>query len=180
MARRRFRGLVRFPGLGLLPSAKTPVKPIDVGLGAGLGLAAAVGIKKITDAVSASGTMLPSFVSSAGPITAGLVTGGAAYMFRKKSNKSQAVGLAVGSILGGLVVAAYGALQSNGMLNGLVNLPGGFGGPIFSNPRTAGGGAFGGFRGPIFSNPNTNLNLGRLAQMQGLGDENEDGMFPAP
>jgi hypothetical protein len=32
--------------------------------------------------------------------------------------------------------------------------------------------------GPIFNNPN--VNLARLSRMQGLGDENEDGLFPAP
>lgn len=182
MARRRhYRGLVRFPGLGLLPSVKSPVKPVDVALGAAAGLAAAVAVKKGSEALAASGTMLPSFVTSAGPLTAGIATGGVAYLVRKKKNKSQAMGLAVGAIVGGLVVTVYGMLQQNGMLGALVDLPRGMGGPIFSNPNTITRSAgLSGFRGPIFDNPNTHRNLGRLAQMQGFGDENEDGMFPAP
>lgn len=176
---RRMGALVRFPGLGLVPSVKTPVKPTDVAIGAALGLAAAIGIKKGSDMLAAGGTVVPSFVASAGPITAGVVAGGVAYVARKKSNKSQAMGLAVGSILGGLIVTAYGALQSSGMLNGLVRFPG-LGAPIFSNPASRLTSGLSGFRGPIFANPNTNLNLGRLAQMQGVGDDNEDGMFPAP
>jgi hypothetical protein len=35
-----------------------------------------------------------------------------------------------------------------------------------------------GMAGPIFNNPN--LNLARLGRLQGFGDENEDGLFPAP
>ncbi len=179
--RHRMGALVRFPGLGSLPSVKAPVKPIDVALGAAAGLAAAVAVKKGSEALAANGTMVPSFVSSAGPITAGVATGAIAYLVRKKKNRSQATGLAVGAILGGLIVTAYGALQSNGMLGALVDLPRGMGGPIFSNPNTITRSAgLSGFRGPIFDNPNTHRNLGRLAQMQGFGDENEDGMFPAP
>jgi len=174
MARRRhYRGLVKFPGLGFLPKMPSAVKPVDVALGAAIGLAGGVAITKGVNALAQSGTAVPSFLTSAGPITGGVVSAAALYLIEKKKNPGRAYGHALGAVLGGVAVYAYSMLQSQGMLNGLVRFPG-MGAPIFANPRMAG------FRGPIFSNPNSNLNLGRLAALQGVGDENEDGMFPAP
>lgn len=171
--RRHYRGLVKFPGLGFLPKVPTSVKPTDVAVGAVLGLAGGVAIAKGTTALAAQGVNVPAPIASAGPVLAGALSAGALYLAQKKKNKSRAMGHAIGALLGGLVVAGHQLLQSQGYLSGLVRFPG-MGAPIFQNPRLAG------FRGPIFENPRQAMNMGRLAMMQGTGDDNEDGLFPAP
>lgn len=174
MARRRkHRGLgslVRFPGLGGL-SLPSSVKPTDVLLGVGLGLAGGVALKKGTEA---AGISIPAMIPV--PILGGVASAAVLYLAQKKKNPSRAAGHALGAVIGGLAVYAYSKLQASGMLGDLRTLPGGYGAPIFDNPRMAPG--LMGYGGPIFDNPNTNL--GHLARMQGMGDENEDGMFPAP
>lgn len=169
MARRRhYRGLVRFPGLGRLSVPKS-VKPTDVALGIGAGLGGTVAIKK---GFELAGVAAPAILSH--PLVGALASTAVVYVGAKKLSPARAGGLAVGAALGGLAVWAYGMLQSSGMLGDLRTLPVGYGAPIFDNPRQR----LMGFNGPIFDNPNTNL-MG-IARMQGLGDENEDGMFPAP
>lgn len=168
MARRRhYRGLVRFPGLGSL-SLPSSIKPVDVLVGLALGLAGAVALKK---GAAAAGITLPAVLAS--PVAGGIGTGAVLYLAQRKKNASRAGGHAVGAAVGGLAVWAYGMLQSNGVLGDLRTLPNGYGAPIFDNPRMMDG-----FHGPIFDNPNTQL--AGIARLQGLGDENEDGMFPAP
>jgi len=176
MARRSYRGLVKFPGLGFLPKVPSSVKPVDVALGVALGLAGSVGIKKATDAISAGGTKLPAFVTAGGPIVGGAASAAILYYAQKKKNPARAAGHALGALLGGLAVYAYQMLQSSGMLAGLVKFPG-LGGVYMQNPRLAA------FNGPIFQNPNPMMPTAahaKLARLQGLGDENEDGLFPAP
>jgi len=169
MARRRhYRGLVRFPGLsGLkIPSS---VKPTDVAVGVGLGFAGGFAIKKGNEM---AGGALPAIVAN--PMVGGLLTAAVLYMVQKRKSPSRAAGHAVGAAIGGLAVWGYGELAARGVLGDLRTLPQGYGAPIFDNPRQR----LMGYGGPIFDNPNTNL-MG-LARMQGLGDENEDGLFPAP
>ncbi len=167
MARRRhYRGLVRFPGLaGLkLPAS---VKPTDVLVGIGLGLAVSIGLKK---AAEMSGLALPSIASN--PLVGGAASAAVLYFAQKKKAPARAGGHAVGALLGGAAVLAYGELQSRGMLGDMRTLPPGYGAPLFDNPRLQS------YGGAIFDNPN--VNLARINAMQGMGDENEDGMFPAP
>ncbi len=173
MARRRhyrgLRGLVRFPGLSgfKIPAA---VKPVDVAVGMGLGLAGGVALNK---GLTAAGVAVPSSIPT--PVLGGLASAAVLYFAQKKSNPSRAAGHAVGAALGGVIVWGYGMVAASGALGDLRTLPNGYGAPIFDNPRNT---ALLGYGGPIFDNPN--LNLGRLAQLQGLGDDNEDGMTPAP
>jgi hypothetical protein len=168
MARRRhYRGLVRFPGLGFLPKLPSSVKPTDVAVGMGLGLAGGYALKKGTEM---AGIMIPDVIPT--PILGGLASAAVLYMAQKRKNPSRASGQAVGAALGGLIVWGYGQLASRGMLGDIRTMPQGYGAALFNNPRLAG------FNGPIFDNPS--LNHARLAQMQGMGDDNEEGMFPAP
>lgn len=181
MARRRhYRGLVRFPGLGRLSLPSGPVKPLDVGVGAALGLAGSVALQYAANKAIGSGVPVPGFLASGSPVVGGLVTAAGAYLLEKKSSKSRATGHAIGAALAGLAVWGWGALnnaiagapimaQTAGWGFSPRTLPAGMGAPLFNNPR---------LQGPIFNNPNVNLH--RLARLQGLGDENEDGMFPAP
>lgn len=164
--RRHYRGLVKFPGLaGLkLPSS---VKPVDVLVGLGLGFAGAIALKK---GVEASGMNVPAILST--PIAGGAATGAVLYLVQRKKNPGRAGGHALGALLGGVAVWGYGMLQAQGMLGDMRTLPYGYGAPIFDNPRLSR------YGGAIFDNPN--INLDGIARMQGLGDENEDGMFPAP
>ena len=176
--RRHYRGLVRFPGLGAL-SMPSSVKPVDVVLGAALGLAGSAGLKMGASKIDAA----PEILKSGSPLLCGAVTGAVLYLAQKKSNPGRAAGHALGAILGGVAIWGAGMLQAAmapatatsqtaGWGFAPRTLPAGMGAPLFNNPRLMGMG------GPIFNNPN--VNLGRLAQLQGMGDENEDGMFPAP
>lgn len=180
--RRRFRGLVRFPGLGGLSVPSGPVKPLDVAIGAGLGLVGSVGLQVIANKALASGAPVPGFLASGSPVVGGLVTAAGAYLLEKKSSKQRATGHAIGAALAGLAVWGWGAV--NALLAGpMMSQTAGYGAPIFSNPRLHGWGFSPrvlprGMGGPIFNNPNVNLSA--LARLQGLGDENEDGMTPAP
>ncbi len=174
MARRRrhYRGmgsLVRFPGLGFLPKIPSSVKPTDVAVGVALGFAGGIALKKGTEA---AGIMLPAIVPT--PVLGGVASAAVLYLAQKKKNPNRAAGHAVGALLGGLAVWGYSQLQAAGFAgySDLRTLPAGYGAPIFDNPRLSG------FGGPIFDNPR--LNMARLAGLQGLGDDNEDGMFPAP
>ncbi len=183
--RKSYRGLVRFPGLGRL-SLPSSVKPVDVVVGVAAGIAGSVGIKMAAEKVAAA----PDFLKSGSPLIGGAITGTALYLAQKKSSPGRAAGHALGSLLGGLAVWGYGMVA--GMTGGPVTLattstpamqgwgfaprtmPAGMGAPLFNNPR---------MQGPIFNNPNTQLhgyNFAALARMQGMGDENEDGNFPAP
>ncbi len=167
--RRHYRGigsLVRFPGLGFLPKMPSSVKPSDVAVGMALGLAGGFGLKKVTEM---AGIALPAIVPA--PVMGGAASALALYYGQKKS--ARGAGHAVGALLGGLVVWGYGLLaERNLTLSDLRTLPNGYGAPIFDNPRLSG------FGGPIFDNPR--INMARLAGLQGLGDDNEDGLFPAP
>ena len=170
MARRRhYRGLVRFPGLGFLPKIPSSVKPTDVAVGVALGFAGGIALKKATEA---AGIALPAIIPT--PIMGGVASAAALYLAQKRKNPSRAAGHAVGAVLGGLAVWGYGQMQNAGLAgySDLRPLPAGYGAPIFDNPRLSG------FNGPIFDNPR--VNMARLANLQGLGDDNEDGMFPAP
>lgn len=132
--------------------------------------------------MAAGGTSLPSFLTSGSPLVGGVATGAAAYLLEKKKNPGRAAGHALGALLGGLAVWGTGMAQQalNPTATAAVagwgfsprTLPAGMGAPLFNNPRMQG------FRGPIFNNPN--VNLAGLARLQGMGDENEDGLFPAP
>lgn len=178
--RRSYRGLVRFPGLGRLSVPSGPVKPLDVAIGGLLGLAGSIGLQMAANKAIASGVPVPGFLASGSPVVGGLVVGTGAYLIEKKSNKSRATGHALGAALAGLAVWGWGALNNLMAGSGAVA---GYGAPLFSNPRMQGYGFSprtlpSGMGGPIFNNPN--VNLGRLARLQGMGDENEDGNFPAP
>lgn len=181
--RRSYRGLVRFPGLGRLPVPSGPLKPIDVAVGGVLGLAGSIGLQIAANKAIAAGVPVPGFLASGSPVVGGLVVGGGAYLLEKKSSKQRASGHAIGAALAGLAVWGWGAL--NNLLAGapVMSSTAGYGAPLFSNPRLQGYGFSprtlpAGMGGPIFNNPN--VNLSRLARLQGLGDENEDGNFPAP
>ncbi len=185
MARRRrhYRGLVRFPGLGRL-SLPSSVKPIDVIVGVAAGIAGSIGLQIGTSKLASSGTALPGFLTSGSPLVGGAATAAALYLLEKKKNPGRAAGHALGSILGGLAIwgtgVAQGAVASASPVTAAVA---GFGAPLFNNPRMHGYGFSprtlpAGMGGPIFNNPN--VNLARLSRLQGMGDENEDGMFPAP
>lgn len=167
MSRHRMGSLVKFPGLGFLPKIPSSVKPTDVALGVGLGLAGGIALKKGAELAHLA---IPDVIPT--PILGGLASAAVVYLVRKKRNPGQAAGLAVGAALGGIAVWGYGQLASRGMLGDLRTLPGGYAGVLMNNPRLA---AYG---GPIFDNPS--INMARLAQMQGLGDDNDDGLFPAP
>lgn len=173
--RRHYRGLVRFPGLGRLPVPSGPVKPIDVAFGIGLGLAGSIALQVVANKALAAGAPIPGILASGSPIVGGVVTATAAYLLEKKSSKQRATGHALGAAFAGLAVWGWGALNNAVAGSGMA----GYGAPIFANPRM---GALrvlpGGMGGPIFSNPRQNLSA--LARMQGYGDENEDGIFPAP
>lgn len=171
MARRRhYRGLVRFPGLGLVGSVPKSINTTDAVVGVGLGLAGSAALKMGLDKM---GVLAPAFVTASPLVGAGL-TGLGLYLLEKRKNRQRALSHAVGAALGGIIVWGYGMLVSNGVpgFSDMRTLPNGYGAPIFQNPRG------GGFGGPIFQNPR--MNMARLAQLQGLGDENEDGLFPAP
>lgn len=175
MARRRrhYRGLVRFPGLGSLTSAvPRSVNTTDVLVGVGAGFAGAAGLKLVAEKMNIA---LPAFVQ-ASPLAGAAATGLLLYMAQKRKNRARAASHAVGAALGGLIVWGYGQLQASGLpgFNDLRTMPGGYGAPLFNNPRIAG------FNGPIFDNPRSAMNQFRLGALQGRGDENEDGMFPAP
>ncbi len=175
MARRlHYRGmgsLVRFPGLGFLPKIPSSVKPTDVAVGVALGFAGGVGLQK---GLAAANITLPAIVPA--PLAGAVASAAVLYLAQKKKNPNRAAGHAVGALLGGLAVWGYGQLQTAGLAGysyaDLRTLPNGYGAPIFDNPRMSG------FGGPIFDNPR--VNMARLANLQGLGDDNEDGMFPAP
>lgn len=180
---RSLSGLVRFPGLGRLPLPSGPVKPVDVAVGAALGLAGSIGLQVIANKAIASGAPVPGFLASGSPVVGGLVTAAGVYLLEKKSNKSRASGHAIGAALAGVAVWGWGALNNLVAGSPVLAQTAGFGAPLFSNPRMHGYGFSprtlpGGMGGPIFNNPN--VNLGKLARLQGLGDENEDGNFPAP
>jgi hypothetical protein len=185
MARRKhYRGLVRFPGLGRLPLVPSgPVRPADVILGAGLGLAGSIGLQIGANKALASGLPIPGILASGSPVIGGLVSASVLYLAQKKKNKSRATGHAVGAALAGLAVWGFGALQNLAAGMPVMSQTAGYGAPLFSNPRLQGWGFSprtlpAGLGGPIFNNPN--VNLSRLARLQGIGDENEDGMTPAP
>lgn len=162
---RRYGSLVRFPGLGLLPKLPSAVKPLDVGVGMGLGLAGGIALKK---GIEMSGISVPDVIPT--PVLGGVASAAVLYLAQKRKNPSRAAGHAVGAVLGGVIVWGYSMLAARGMLGDLRPMP--YAGVLIDNPRLRG------FNGPIFDNPS--LNMARLAQMQGLGDDNEDGLFPAP
>jgi len=169
MARRRrhYRGLIRFPGMGFLPNLPSAVRPVDVAVGMGLGLAGGIALK---EGLKMAKVAVPDVVPT--PILGGFASAAVLYLAQKKSNPSRAAGQAVGAALGGLIVWGYSQLVAKGVLGDIRTMPRGYGAAIFDNPRLA---AYG---GAIFDNPQ--VNHARLAQMQGLGDDNEEGMFPAP
>ncbi len=172
--RRHYRGLVKFPGLGSLTSAvPRSVNTTDVAVGVAAGLAGAAALKVGAEKMNIA---LPAFVQ-ASPLVGAGATALLLYAVQKGKNRARAQSHAVGAALGGLIVWGYGMLQSSGLpgFSDLRTMPGGYGAPIFNNPRQMAG-----FNGPIFDNPRQALNQFKLARLQGLGDENEDGMFPAP
>jgi hypothetical protein len=187
--RRHYRGLVRFPGLGALPSLSGSLKTQDVVVGAALGLVGSIGLQVGANKLAAGGTNVPAFLTSGSPLVGGGVTAGALFLAQRKRNPARAKGHAIGAALAGLAVWGFGMLQTavaTAMPSTAATagwgfmprtLPSGMGAPLFMNPRLQG------MNGPIFNNPNTqmaNYNFSRLAAAQGFGDENEDGQFPAP
>ena len=184
MARHRksYRGLVKFPGLGRL-SLPSSVKPIDVVLGGIFGLAGSVGLQIGAQKAIASGVPIPAVVASGSPVVGGLTTAAALYIIEKKKNPSRAGGHAIGAAVAGVGVWLFGVIQGLVAGVGAPMATAGYGAPLFMNPRMQGYGFAprtlpAGMGGPIFNNPNTNL--ARLGRLQGFGDENEDGLFPAP
>jgi hypothetical protein len=155
-----------------------------VGIGAGLGLAGSIALQQVANRAIAAGAPIPGFLASGSPVVGGLASAAVLYLAQKKSNRTRAAGHAIGAALAGLAVWGWGAI--NNLVAGIpvmAQTAGYFGAPLFNNPRLQGYGFSprtlpAGMGGPIFNNPN--LNLSKLARLQGLGDENEDGMFPAP
>lgn len=186
--RRHYRGLVRFPGLGRLPVPNGPVKPVDVLIGGALGLAGSIALQYAANQAIGSGLPVPGFLASGSPVVGGIATGSVLYLAQKKGNKSRATGHAVGAGIAGLAVWGFQAL--NNLVAGVpvMSQTARYGAPLFNNPRLQGLGFSPrtlpqGMGGPIFNNPNTQMarfNFARLDRMQGAGDENEDGLFPAP
>ena len=190
--RHHMRGLVRFPGLGRLPSLSGSVKTQDVLIGAALGLAGSVGLQVGANKLAAGGTNVPAFLTSGSPLVGGGVTAAGLYFLERKKNPARAAGHAIGAAVAGLAVWGFGMLQqavataapqaaaaaaTAGWGFMPRTLPAGMGAPLFMNPRLQA------YNGPIFNNPNTqlaNYGFSRLAAAQGFGDENEDGNFPAP
>lgn len=182
MARRHYRGLVRFPGLGRL-SMPSSVKPVDVVLGGILGLAGSVGLQLGAQKAISAGLPIPSALASGSPVVGGLTTGGALFLAQKKKNPSRAAGHLIGASVAGVGVWLFGVIQGLVAGVGAPTATAGYGAPLFMNPRMHGYGFAprtlpAGMGGPIFNNPNTNL--ARLGRLQGFGDENDDGLFPAP
>lgn len=184
MARRRkhYRGLVRFPGLGSL-SLSSSVKASDVLTGLGLGVAGSIGVQKAAEAAIRAGLPLPGVLASGSPLVGGLTTAGILYVAQRKKSPGRAAGHALGAAIAGLAVAAsniVSALMAGAPVAAAATA--GFGAPLFMNPGRGMGFAPRtlprGMGGPIFNNPN--INLARLGRLQGFGDENEDGLFPAP
>lgn len=182
MARRRrrhYRGmgsLVRFPGLGSITSAvPRSVNTTDVLVGVAAGFAGAAALKVGAEKMN---VQLPAFVQ-ASPLAGAGATALLLYFTQKRKNRARASSHAVGAVLGGLIVWGYGQLQASGIpgFSDLRTMPGGYGAPLFNNPRVP---PLLGFGGPIFDNPRVAMNHFKLARVQGMGDENEDGMFPAP
>lgn len=169
MARRHYRGLVKFPGLGFLPKVPSSVKPADVAVGVGLGIAGTLALGKVATMTP----MLPAIVTDNMGIAGGVASAALLYVAQKKKNPARAAGHAIGALLGAAAVWLTPKISAAAGMAGLVKFPG-LNGVLMQNPRLMG------FNGPIFANPNTNLNMGRLARMQGLGDDNDDGNFPAP
>lgn len=167
--RRSYRGLgslVKFPGLGFLPKIPASVKPVDVGVGIGLGFVGGYALKKGLEMANVS---VPAIVPA--PLLGAAASALVLYYAQKKS--ARGAGHAVGALLGGLTIWVAEKLTGpGGPLAGYTRLPAGYGAAIFDNPRLSG------FNGPIFDNPS--LNMARLAGLQGVGDDNEDGLFPAP
>lgn len=165
MARRKsYRGFVKFPGLGaLVPSIPSSVKPLDVALGAGLGIAGTLALGKVASMVP----QIPAVVSDNLGLAGGLATAGVLYYAQKRRNPSRAAGHAIGALLGAAVVWATPKIASAAGMAGMVRFPG-LGGQYVQNPRLQG------FNGQIFANPQTNLNMARLARMQGLGDDDDN------
>ena len=185
MARRRrhYRGLVRFPGLGRLPIPGGPVKPVDVAIGGGLGLAGSIGLQYAAGMAIGAGAPVPAFLASGSPVVGGLATGSLLYLAQRKKNKSRATGHLIGALLAGGAVWLFPKLVGLVAGSPMMTQMSGFGAPLFANPRMAGYGFTprtlpAGMGGPIFNNPR--MNLSRIARMQGMGDDNEDGLFPAP
>ncbi len=165
--------LVKFPGLGSASAiVSSPVKPMDVAVGVAAGFAGAAALKV---GAEKAGFALPA-IATATPLVGGAATGLLLYLLEKKKNRTRAAGHAVGAALGGLIVWGYQMLQTSGLpgFSDIRTLPGGYGGPIFQNPRTQ----MLGFGGPIFQNPRNNM--AAIGRLQGFGDDNEDGLFPAP
>ena len=174
--------LVKFPGLGFL-KAPSSVKPMDVVVGAVAGAVGTIALAKVLPA-SASAS-LPDVVKNNMPVVGGAATAAILYYAQKRKNPTRAGGHAIGALVGTAAVWLSQQTQPGGLfaMAGLVKFPGlsAYGAPIFQNPTTQGLSAgLGAYGGPIFANPRTNMNMGRLARMQGLGDDNDDGLFPAP
>ena len=158
-------------------------RKLVLGIGAGLGLAGSIALQQVANRAIAAGAPIPGFLASGSPVVGGLASAAVLYLAQKKSNRTRAAGHAIGAALAGFAVWGWGAI--NNLVAGLpvMSQTAGFGAPLFNNPRMQGYGFSprtlpAGMGGPIFNNPN--LNLSKLARLQGLGDENEDGMFPAP
>ncbi len=92
----RFKGLVKFPGLGLLPKVPSSVKPTDVAVGVLAGAAGSIALNKVAPSL----TMLPAFVTSNLDVAGGLAAAGVLYFAQKKSNPSRAAGHMVGALVG--------------------------------------------------------------------------------
>ena len=133
MARhRRYRGLVKFPGLGGISIPKS-VNPVDVAVGVALGFAGSGAIKAGAAKLAAGGTKIPDFIVSAGPVMGGAATAALLYMAQKKKSPARAAGHAVGALLGGLAVSGWSMLQSSGVL-GASALPLTFGKYVSTTP----------------------------------------------
>jgi hypothetical protein len=113
---KRYGGIVAIPGFGKLDMlSNSPVKPMDVAIGAGVGLVGTVGIKWLLAKVPSINNALPQIVKDyLGPISS-IASGVAAYAISKKFLKkstSTASGYFIGAAVAGAVPLAATALKT--------------------------------------------------------------------
>lgn len=168
--RRRYNGIVQLPGMGFINKS---VNTTDILVGAALGFAGTGALKLLGNKFLAS--KVPDIVLKGAPLVGGIVTGGIAYALQVKKNKSRATGHLTGAILAGASVQVWDVLKTNmpAYFGDVVSLNlGRYGGLLVdSNTPRMGPGAYAGL---IVNSPNdSQANLGRLAEMSGVGDMNE-------
>lgn len=156
----------------------------DVSTGVIYGLLGGVAVAYGISTMQQRGVSLPSVLTGSPAVSAlasGALVAGGVYVATgaNRSRLGRTVGALGGGALAAMLVGADSIISSATPPAATAGygfspraLPAGLGAPLFNNPRLQG------FNGPLFNNPN--VNLARLSRMQGCGDDNDDGIFPAP